>query len=344
MKVGLVHDPVYLQHDTGAHPENAQRLVATIALLEKSGVKDKLLSLRPRQALRGEILLNHTAKHVARVRDTAARGGGWLDPDTAMSADSYDVALYAAGGVLLGVEKVMAGELDSCFALVRPPGHHATPDGGMGFCLFNNVAIAARFALASYDIARVLIVDFDVHHGNGTQDAFHSDGRVLYLSTHQYPFYPGSGDFRDRGTGPGEGKIVNVPLPAGCGDEEFLRVYREILVPVARRFEPELVLVSAGYDAHWSESIASMRLTVTGYAGIVRVIKDLAGEICPGRLVFALEGGYHLQALPASVRATLDVLLGSPGIDDPLGPPPEQWKPAGFEDLLRQVKRLHRLE
>ncbi|MFC2059366.1 histone deacetylase, partial [Chloroflexota bacterium] len=222
MEVGLIYDPIYLRHDTGTHVENSRRLIETMDLLEKSQIKDKLVPISPRAASVDELLTVHTQDHISRVQGFSLRGGGWLDGDTVASPDSYEVALYAAGGLLCGVDGVMNGDMDSAFALVRPPGHHATPQSAMGFCLFNNVAIAARYALSKYNMERVLIADFDVHHGNGTQDVFYDDPRVLYFSTHEYPWYPGSGDVDEDGHGAGKGSNINVPLPAYCGDEQYL--------------------------------------------------------------------------------------------------------------------------
>jgi len=214
----------------------------------------------------------------------------------------------------------------------------------MGFCLFNNVAIAAREALTKHSLDRVLIVDFDVHHGNATQDTFYHDPAVLYFSTHQYPFYPGTGSLHESGGGAANGVTLNVPLPAYCGEEEYLRVFQEILVPAARRFQPQLILVSAGYDAHWADSISLMQLTVTSYAQFAQILKGLAEELCQGKLVFTLEGGYHLQALAHSINATLKVLLGDNAIDDPLGKPTLSRKPSGVEELIQQVRSIHNLQ
>jgi len=193
MKAGYVYDPIYLKHDTGQHPENASRLEAIIARLEETGLKDLLIAIKPRLATVEEVALVHQDQHITHIQEMARKGGGWLDLDTVMSADSYEVALYAAGGAIKAAEAVMDGEVNSAFALVRPPGHHATSSQAMGFCLFNNVAIATRCTIAKYDLNKVAIIDFDVHHGNGTQEAFYSDPRVLYVSTHEYPLYPGTG-------------------------------------------------------------------------------------------------------------------------------------------------------
>ncbi len=247
----------------------------------------------------------HASEYISYVKSKAEKGGGWLDPDTVMSPKSYEAALYAAGGVLVAVEAVMKEEVDNAFALVRPPGHHAIQDRAMGFCIFNNVAIAAKFALSKFNLNRVLIADFDVHHGNGTQDAFYSDPKVLYFSTHQYPFYPGTGWMDETGTGAGEGTTVNFPMAAGWGDEEYLRAFNEVLIPVARRFQPQLILVSAGFDAHWADHLAMMKVTITGFAQMAMILKELAAELCQGRLVFTLEGGYNLRVVASFHKSCL---------------------------------------
>lgn len=339
MKVGLVYAPIYLEHDTGSHVENSQRLVAMMSHLEETGTKERLSLFAPRQASTEEVLMVHDPVYVSLIRSEAERGGGWLDPDTLMCPRSFEVALYAAGGLLTALEAVMGGEVESAFALVRPPGHHAVHNRAMGFCLFNNVAIAAKFALANFGLERVLIADFDVHHGNGTQDTFYADPRVLYFSTHQYPFYPGTGSLGEVGTGAGKGFTVNFPMTAGWGDEEYLRAFDEVLVPVARRFRPELILVSAGFDCHWADRLAMMQVSVSGLAEIVSILRNLAGELCQGRLVLTLEGGYDLQVAASAVRATFDVLQGNSEIIDPLGQSARD-KPGGFEERITQIKGI----
>jgi acetoin utilization deacetylase AcuC-like enzyme len=343
MKAGLLYDPIYLKHDTGEHVENAGRLEAIIAYLEETGLSKQLAPLKPRAASAEELALVHTKQHISHLQGMAKKGGGWLDADTVMSADSYQVALYAAGGTISATEAVMAGEVNSAFALVRPPGHHATPRRAMGFCLFNNIAIAAAHALAKYKLERTLIIDFDAHHGNGTQEIFYDRPEVMYISTHEYPFYPGTGGVEETGRGLAKGTKVNIPLPAGCGDKEYLEVFEQIITPVARRFKPQLILVSAGYDAHWADGIALMQLSVSGFREMARIIRDLASELCEGRLVFVLEGGYHLGALAASTKATFDVLLGKSSADDPLGPSPRSAAAPNIERLISSIKEVHAL-
>lgn len=339
--VGLIYHTLCLEHDTGSHPESADRMRQTVSLLESSGVQDRLVMVTPQPATIEQITRVHKARQVGHVRALAERGGGMADPDTVVSPGSYMAAMLAAGGVLGAAQEVWEGRLRHAFALVRPPGHHATPSQAMGFCLFNNVAITARHLLATTQCRRILIADFDVHHGNGTQDAFYSDGSVLYFSTHQMPLYPGSGRISETGEGPGRGLTANVPLPPGCGDEEYLRVYRDVLTPLARKFRPDIILVSAGYDSHWADPIASERMTVSGYAKLTRLLKDLADGLCQGRIVFALEGGYNLLALSYSVKATLQVMLGEDAIDDPVGEPKTYGRRPDIEGVIVETKRIH---
>jgi acetoin utilization deacetylase AcuC-like enzyme len=225
---------------------------------------------------------------------------------------------------------------------VRPPGHHAMPGHGMGFCLFGNVAIAAQAARVDRGIDRVLIVDFDVHHGNGTQAMVEEDSAVCFISTHQYPYYPGTGAAREIGIGPGEGTVVNMPLSAGAGDKVFQQLYQQVVIPFARRFEPDLILVSAGFDAHWDDPLASLGLSLGGYAWIVQTLNSLAQELCDGRIVFTLEGGYHLQVLSHGILNTFHALLGDEIVEDPLGP--ARWTEPDASDYVASLRQLHGLD
>jgi acetoin utilization deacetylase AcuC-like enzyme len=341
MRVGYVYDPVYLEHDTGKHPESASRLVAIMHHLERTDNWQKLISIKPRVATIEEVSLVHTKHYISEVMALANKGGGQLDPDTVVSPDSYKVALYAAGGTIQATDAVMDGSINSGFALVRPPGHHATTGRGMGFCLFNNVAVAVAYVLHKYNLERVVIVDFDVHHGNGTQDVFYINPGVLYISTHQSPYYPGTGRVDEIGYGEAKGTTVNIPLPIGCGDEEYNKVFEQIIVPLIRRFKPKFIIVSAGYDGHWSDGLAGMNLTIAGFAQITGIIKRLADELCDGRLVLSLEGGYNLTALSASVGATFEVLLGREDIEDKLGQLPFGITAPNITGLVQQVKGMH---
>lgn len=303
----IVYHPDYLLHDTGNHPENAHRLRYVVAHLQQTGVWEAVRHLEPRRATPAEVQLVHTADYIKFVRRLSESGGGMLTADTPVSACSYEVALLAAGGALRAVDAVMNGEADNAFALVRPPGHHALPTEGMGFCLFNNVAIAARYAQKTYGVSRVCIVDWDVHHGNGTQEAFYTDPSVLFFSTHQSPWYPWHWGAEDEtGEGAGVGFNVNVPMRAGSTDWEYRQAFEEILVPRVNDFQPELVLVAAGYDAHIADPLGRMKITREGFHEMTRIVKELAVQHCHGRLVALLEGGYNLQSLAESVAVTLN--------------------------------------
>jgi acetoin utilization deacetylase AcuC-like enzyme len=336
-----VYDPLYLKHDEPTHPENSCRLESTMRHLREAALLERLKRVAARDAAVEEVGAVHRPSYIQEIRAAAEGRQGWLDMDTYVGPHSYAAALRAAGGLLQAVQAVLQGEADNAFALVRPPGHHAVAGRAMGFCLFNNVAIAARYALREFGLERVLIVDFDLHHGNGTQDAFYEEPTVLYFSTHQYPHYPGTGHYQETGRGAGQGYNVNVPLPAGVGDVGYERVFAEILVPVARRYKPQLILASAGYDAHWADPLGGMLLSVSGYASMARTLVALAAELCQGRLVLTLEGGYNLEALAASIAATFGVLLGDEQVEDPLGPARRKEQPV--EQAISAVRRVHGL-
>jgi acetoin utilization deacetylase AcuC-like enzyme len=341
MTTAYVYDPVYLEHDMPSHPENKRRLERTMALLEEQGTLERLTALKPSPISMERLLRNHSQGYIDQVHQVSERGGGHLDPDTYTNSRSYDAALVAAGGLVDAVEAVLDGQVDNAFAMVRPPGHHALTSRGMGFCLFNNVAVAARYVLEEKGLERILIVDFDVHHGNGTQDSFYEESSVLYFSTHQYPYYPGTGHWQEIGKGEGQGYTANVPLPGGVGDKGFQRIFDELLYPLAERYQPQLILVSAGYDSHWDDPLAMMGLSIAGYTDLARTLKAMADDFCEGKVAFTLEGGYHLEVLSHSILNTLRVLLGDKDIVDPLGPSPRPERP--IDDLLIHLKGLHRL-
>ncbi len=344
MPVGYVCDDIYQEHDTGGHVEGKDRLTAINTVLNKLQIKEKLFTIAPRPATIDQIAAVHDREYIRELRSEVESGGGWLDPDTYASPGSFNAALYAAGGLMNAVDAAMNKKVSGAFALVRPPGHHATPQHQMGFCLFNNVAIAAKFALGNYDIKHVLIIDFDVHHGNGTQDAFYTDSQVMYFSIHEYPWYPFTGDANETGARAGEGYNVNVPLGASVGDNEYVTVFQKILVPVARRFEPDLVLVSAGYDSHWQDTISNMNVTTTGFARMAKIIKSISDNYCRDRLVFTLEGGYNRAALAYSVAATFELMMGNNEILDPLGSPPIAYSPAEFDGFIKMIRNIHKIK
>jgi acetoin utilization deacetylase AcuC-like enzyme len=313
---GLLFDDVYLRHlagDTG-HPERPERLTAIRNGLEKAGLLADLYRIAPRRVTDDELALVHERSYIQLVRRELSKVRGVTElttGDTAVSAGSLEAALFAAGGVLNAVDAVMAGTIKNAFCAVRPPGHHATPTRGMGFCIFNNVAVAARYVQKKYGIQRVLIVDQDYHHGNGTQDTFYEDGSVFYFSTHHYGAYPGTGAASEIGRERGAGRILNVPLPPGAGDAQFLDAFETKLAPAARAFKPDFILISAGFDSMRDDLLGRFDLTPQGFADIARVVVNLGNELCRGRIVSVLEGGYRLDGLADSVAAHVKVLKGA---------------------------------
>jgi len=336
MPVAFATNDNHADHRTTRHVERPERLTAVFELLARAPVRrhlDRISFERPDLEV---LYLAHREDHVQHVARAIRAGYDGLDADTYIAAGSLNVALDAVGALLGITRHVLDGLANSGFAAIRPPGHHATPDRSMGFCLFSNVAIATRWAQSVAGIGRVLIVDFDVHHGNGTQDIFYDDPDVMYMSIHQTPFYPGTGDADERGTGDAVDCTINIPLQAGAGDDVYLHVFREILRPRALRFDPELIFLSAGYDAHWKDPLGGMQVTTKGFSEMVRELSDWANTCCDGRLIAALEGGYHLNALAHSVIATLDVLNdGAARVEDPIGSAPGETTP--LQHFLRTL-------
>lgn len=313
-RTALIYDSLYLSHHTGdGHPERAARCEAILAALDHSLNGKKLRRLPARAATEAEILVCHSREYFQLAQREIFNGAKMLSTgDTNVSAESFTVALWAAGGVLAALDAVFADEVDNAFCLVRPPGHHATSTAGMGFCVFNNVAIGARYAQSRYGVERVLIVDWDVHHGNGTQDIFYEDDGVFFFSTHEHPGYPGTGLARETGSGAGRGYTLNVPLAAGAGKREIMGAFRESLLPAMEKFRPELVLISAGFDSRVGDSLGRFCLTDECFAELTYCLRKVADVYAGGKLVSVLEGGYDLSGLAAATLAHCTALQINP--------------------------------
>ncbi|HKY10266.1 MAG TPA: histone deacetylase [Candidatus Binatia bacterium] len=336
-RTAVVVDKEYLKHIPGAgHPERPERIKVMLDLATSLD-PEKFVLLPPRPAARSEIEQTHGVDHVRLVESTSTVNRYALDGDTITSRDSYGVALLAVGGFLNVLDSIAAGESVNGFALVRPPGHHALRNRAMGFCLFNTMAIGAEYLKRQHGAKKIMIVDWDVHHGNGTQDAFYDDPSVLFLSTHQYPFYPGTGAVNEIGIGRGEGFTVNVPLPAGCGDRQYLQIFQDIVVSTAERFQPEWILVSAGFDPHERDPLGGMGVTERGFGAMARMLIDLARRFADGRIAFLLEGGYDLSALRNSAAAVLTELQRAETGSAERLPVAE----SGIEPLVRRVLQVH---
>jgi acetoin utilization deacetylase AcuC-like enzyme len=316
-KTAVFKDDLFLEHMAGfSHIESAGRLLTLYDALATEEIGGHLVYPGFSGASHEVLCLNHSKKYVARVAQTAGKDQVNLDPDTQTSPRSYDAACLAAGAVVDCTRMVLAGDIDNGFCLVRPPGHHAEKDRAMGFCLFNNIAVAARYALHELNLERILIVDWDLHHGNGTQHAFYDTDKVLYFSTHLFPFFPGSGAAYEVGTGAGEGCTVNIPLTGGQGDYAFATIFNEFLCPIAREYKPELIMLSAGFDTHRRDPFGGMSVTAKGFSYMTKVLLDLAQELCQGRLVAALEGGYDLIGLREGTLAVLSEMAGHSQLHD----------------------------
>jgi acetoin utilization deacetylase AcuC-like enzyme len=333
----VVIDQGYLKHLPGeSHPERPERIQA---LLNLAGALDKQMFelASPRAATRADVEYTHGADHVRLVESTSKHNRYALDGDTITCRDSFGVALLAVGGFLTLLDAIASKQSSNGFALVRPPGHHALRDHAMGFCLFNTMAIGAEYLKRVYGAKKILIMDWDVHHGNGTQAAFYDDPTVLFISTHQFPFYPGSGAVNETGVGAGEGFTLNIPLPAGCTDAEYLQVFQDIVVPAAEKFQPDWILVSAGFDPHRRDPLGGMNVTEEGFGAMAGLLLALANRFADGRIAFLLEGGYDLAGLRDSVAAVLAAMQAQV-------PPPAGHLPLAesrIEPVIRRILQVH---
>lgn len=337
-----VTHPRYTEHHLAGHPEHAGRVQAVWQRLEQSGLAARLQHQEATSAADALLLAVHSPTYL----DLLARTHGQnmhLDLDTYVGPTSYEIARLSAGGMVDAVGAVLSGTADNAMAITRPPGHHAVPERAMGFCLLSNVAIAARYAQQAFKLERILIVDYDVHHGNGTEAVFLEDHSVYFISMHQAGIYPGTGGIGSIGSGAGKGFTLNIPLIAGNGDGNYAAVFEQIVWTAAERFQPQLILVSAGHDAHWADPLAGMRLTLKGYAHLARECMLMAQEFCDGRIVFAMEGGYDLDALGWGWCNIAHALLGDPDVHDPLGAPPGNAAEPNIAPLIDHVQKLHRL-
>jgi acetoin utilization deacetylase AcuC-like enzyme len=310
MKTGIVKDWRYMEHDMGAfHVENPKRIEAIYRMVEKD-ISFPYTEIEPRPAKEKEIQMVHASSYVNAIKETSGEGRMQLDPDTATSARSYEVALLAAGGLLKAIDLVMDGKIQNGFAIVRPPGHHAEASRAMGFCLFNNVAVGAEYLVKKHNIKRILVIDWDLHHGNGTQHSFYNRSDILYFSTHQFPHYPGTGYWDETGQDKGKGFTVNVPLSGGKTDEDYLYIFRKILSPIASDFKPEFILVSAGFDIYKADPLGGMLISADAFGALTSELMSAAQKFSKDRILFTLEGGYDLQGLSEGVKQVLLYLGG----------------------------------
>ncbi len=343
MTVAYLTHSSFSAHDWPRHPEHAGRIQAVWQKMAEQGLSDQLWQVTPQPASDAQILAVHSTAQLQRLLALAqSEGLSLIDQDTYALPLSLGVARRAAGAVIGAIDAIASKQATQAIAAVRPPGHHATIERQMGFCLLNNIAIGARYAQTQQQFKKVLIFDYDVHHGNGTQDIFYADPTVLFISIHQSPFYPGSGALHETGAGAGQGYTLNMPIPGGYGDAAYRQIFTQVVAPAVERFQPDLMLISAGFDAHWVDPLANMQLSLAGYDYLARACLGLAQRLCGGRIVFVMEGGYDLKALAAGWSNIARALLGLDGLSDPYGPPAATRK-RDISALIRQARDMHRL-
>ena len=341
MRVGVVFSERYLEYDLGfGHPERPQRLRSALRVLEPYFDRPEVVLLEPFMASEEDLLRVHASSYVKMIRGMSVHGTAYLTADTPVPKGVYEIARLSAGGAIKAGDAVAKGEVDRAFALIRPPGHHAGRDYGGGFCYFNNIAIMIEYLRSVHGFKRFAILDWDVHHGNGTQDIYYEDPTVLYFSTHQYPLYPGTGMLDEIGRGEGEGYNVDVPLPPGSTGADFLYVVNQLFAPIVREFRPDAICVSAGYDAYFRDPLASLRFAIRTYAEAGRLVASLADELCGGRVVVVLEGGYDLDGVSKGVLATVLALAGLDGVEEPYRPPEQKLSDVVVERVSRLKKIL----
>lgn len=334
-KTGIVRDDLYILHDMGDyHPESPKRLISIYEMLDQPDMAGKFIQVPTRAATREEICWIHNKSYYSLIESTKGRSE-YLDPDTSTSPKSFEAAATAVGGCLNALDMIFSGEINNAFALIRPPGHHAEANRSKGFCLFNNVAIAAEYARRKYGCKKVMIVDWDLHHGNGTQNSFYESNKVFYVSTHQYPYFPGSGDFSEFGWHDGEGFTLNIPMSVGYGDGDFMRLFDEIIVPAGMEYAPDLLIVSVGMDTYFADPLGGMKVTPKGYAAMTGAMMKLAEKCCEGRMLMALEGGYNLEGLTTSVKECLKTMQL-----EPENRPTETFEPEQPERLLSLIHKV----
>ncbi len=342
MTTGYVYDPIFLKHDDPSHPETAQRLTFIDQALQAEGLWAAMQQIPSRAATEEELTLIHPPSYLDQLQEAANQGRRiYVNPDTYMIEHSYQAATTAAGSLIDLCLAVVDQDVDNGFAITRPPGHHALVNQSMGFCLLGNVALAAKQVQVKRGLDRVAIVDFDVHHGNGTQAMLDDDPSVLFNSSHQYPFYPGTGAKHEIGRGAAKGTKVNFPLPPFVGDQGFEALYTELLVPILHHFRPQLIIVSAGYDAHWLDPLAYLGLSLAGFTWLSQTLINLAQELCAGKIVFVLEGGYHLEVLAYGVCNSIKALLSREDFFDPLGPSYQPEPDLG--DYIAEMRQIHQI-